>query len=279
MNYHSDEWIMDGVSEHLNEIYVVYPKDHIVGIFLQGSQNYGLDYKDSDIDTKCIITPSFRNVALVGKPVSTTHVRENDEHTDVKDIRLYIQTFRKQNLNFLEILFTKYFILPNKEFEVQWNRLVDNREKIAHFDVCKNVKAMCGVAAEKYFAMEHKYPSRMEWVNKFGYDPKQLHHLIRVKEYLLKYINGDRYEDCMVTSQADFLKSVKTGLYSLEEARKLGTDTYNEIKEVSDKFCQINKGRSVDKEVDELLDDVSYEIMKISIKQDFEKECAVNSEK
>ena len=272
MNYHSDEWIMDGVSEHLNEISAVYPKDHIVGIFLQGSQNYGLDYKDSDIDTKCIITPSFRNVALVGKPVSTTHVRENDEHIDVKDIRLYIQTFRKQNLNFLEILFTKYFILPNKEFEVQWSRLVDNREKIAHYDVCKNVKAMCGVAAEKYFALEHQYPSRMEWINKFGYDPKQLHHLLRIKEYLLRYINGEKYENCMVTSQSDFLKDVKTGYYKLEEARELGTNTYNEIKEVSDSFCMINKARPLDKEVDELLDDVSYEIMKISIEQDFEKE-------
>ena len=171
MNYHSDEWIMSGVSEHLNEISVIYPKDHIVGIFLQGSQNYGLDYEGSDIDTKCIITPSFRDVALVGKPVSTTHVRENNEHIDVKDIRLYIDTFRKQNLNFIEILFTPYKIINPVYFD-QWGRLVNNREEIAHFDVVKNVKSMMGIASEKYFAMEHEYPSRMEWIKTYGYDPK-----------------------------------------------------------------------------------------------------------
>lgn len=272
MNYHSDEWILDNVKEHLEEISTIYPKDHIVGIFLQGSQNYGLDYNGSDIDTKCIITPTFRTVALAGKPVSTTHIRENEEHTDVKDIRLYIDTFRKQNLNFLEILFTKYFYIPNKCFEYQWNRLVENREKIAHYDVCKNVKAMMGVASEKYFAMEHQYPSRMEWINKFGYDPKQLHHLIRIKEYLLRYISGEKYEDCMLTTQADFLKDVKLGYYSLEEARELSTKTYNEIKETCDSFIALNKDRPVDKEVNDLFDDVSYEIMKISIKNDFEKE-------
>lgn len=272
MNYHSDEWILDNVKEHLEEISTIYPKDHIVGIFLQGSQNYGLDYEGSDIDTKCIITPSFKTVALAGKPVSTTHIRKNDEHIDVKDIRLYIDTFRKQNLNFLEILFTKYFIIPNEQFKEQWNRLVKNREAIAHYDVCKNVKAMMGVASEKYFAMEHQYPSRMGWINKFGYDPKQLHHLIRIKEYLLRYIAGEKYIDCMITNQADFLKDVKLGYYNLEEARELSTKIYNEIKETCDSFITINKDRPVDKEINELFDDVSYEIMKISIKNDFEKE-------
>lgn len=272
MNYHSDEWILNNVNKHLEEISTIYPKDHVVGIFLQGSQNYGLDYEGSDIDTKCIITPSFKTVALAGKPVSTTHIRKNKEHIDVKDIRLYIDTFRKQDLNFLEILFTKYFILPNKEFEYQWNRLVDNREKIAHFDQCRNIKSMYGFASEQYFIMEHRYPARMDWINKFGYDPKHLHHLIRIKEYLSRYIAGEKYENCMVTNQADFLKDVKLGYYNLEEARELGTKVYTEIQHMADAYVDMHKNFPIDKEVNELLDDVSYEIMKISIKNDFEKE-------
>ena len=51
MNYHSDAWIMRNVGEHLDESFKYFPEG-VVGIFLQGSQNYGLDYKDSDIDTK-----------------------------------------------------------------------------------------------------------------------------------------------------------------------------------------------------------------------------------
>ena len=108
MNFHSDEWICDKVIEHYEEALHYFDNNKIVGIFLQGSQNYGLDYEESDIDTKLIVVPTFKDIAMNKQPVSTTHFRANDEHTDFKDIRLYMQTFRKQNLNFLEILFTKY---------------------------------------------------------------------------------------------------------------------------------------------------------------------------
>lgn len=33
----------------------------VLGVFLQGSQNYGLAYEGSDIDTKCIVLPSFED--------------------------------------------------------------------------------------------------------------------------------------------------------------------------------------------------------------------------
>lgn len=36
-----------------------------VGLFLQGSQNYDLDYEGSDIDTKVIVLPSFTDFYLI----------------------------------------------------------------------------------------------------------------------------------------------------------------------------------------------------------------------
>ena len=39
---------------------------------------------------------------------------ENNEHIDVKDIRLMFDNFKKQNINFLEILFTKFGIVNEK---------------------------------------------------------------------------------------------------------------------------------------------------------------------
>ena len=97
-----DGLIMKRVCDHYNESLNYFSEDQIVGCFLQGSQNYGLDHEGSDVDTKLIVVPNFRDICLNKKPVSTTHVRANEEHTDWKDIRLYMDTFRKQNLNFLE---------------------------------------------------------------------------------------------------------------------------------------------------------------------------------
>ena len=74
MNYHSDQWIMDRVQEHYNEALESFPKDRIVGIFYQGSGNYGLDYEGSDVDTKLIVTPTFKDIAMNKNPVSTTHI-------------------------------------------------------------------------------------------------------------------------------------------------------------------------------------------------------------
>ena len=268
MNFHSDKWIMERVMEHLQEAETLVPQKHIVGIFYQGSGNYGLDYEGSDVDTKCIVTPTFKEIALARKPLSTTHVRANDEHIDMKDIRLYVQTFRKQNLNFLEILYTPYFYFTEVDFYNQWRRLMNAREEITHYDPVRSVKSMMGIASEKYFAIEHHYPARMAWIEKFGYDPKQLHHLLRVSEYLERYLAGEPYGDCLLTKQADYLKAVKLGLHSLEEAREIANKAYSDIHEKCDKFIEEHKNDPVDHAVDELLDDVTYQIMEESVRRD-----------
>ena len=83
-NFHSDEWIMKQVERHYQEALTLFPADRIVGVFLQGSQNYGLDYEGSDIDTKCIVLPTLEDLIFNRKPVSTTHVLPNEEHLDLK---------------------------------------------------------------------------------------------------------------------------------------------------------------------------------------------------
>jgi hypothetical protein len=267
MNYHSDKYIMDGVREHYNEALEYFPEDRIVGIFYQGSGNYGLDYEGSDVDTKLIVTPTLDDIIFTHKPVSTTHIRNNDEHTDWKDIRLMLQTFRKCNLNFTEILFTKYKIV-NPLYMKQWDRVVDNNELIARYNEVAAVRTMKGIAMEKYHAMEHKYPSKIEIIDKYGFDGKQVHHLFRVEEYLQRYINGESYADCLISKQAEYLKNVKTcGYLSLEEARVLAKESLNRIYIMADKFRAEHIEES-NPNVDNLLDDVQREIMLIAIKRE-----------
>ena len=76
-NFHSDEWVHEQIARHHDFALSLYNSDQIVGVFCQGSTNYGLDTPDSDIDTKCIVVPTFKDVALARKPVSTTHVLPN----------------------------------------------------------------------------------------------------------------------------------------------------------------------------------------------------------
>lgn len=261
--------VMDRVKEHYNEALTYFPEDRIVGIFLQGSQNYGLATPQSDVDTKLIVTPTFKDIAMNRKPVSTTHIRANEEHIDFKDIRLYIQTFRKQNLNFLEILYTDFAIV-NPIYEKQWNRLVESREAITHFNPYRSVQSMKGIALEKYHAMEHEYPSKIEVLKKYGYDPKQLHHLVRVEDYLDRYINGESYESCLDPGpMKQELIEIKMGKYSLADARSIADKAKAHVEEMAEYAYSIYPNEE-DPEVNELLDDVQYEIMRIAVKGELE---------
>ena len=261
---------MARVQEHFDEALTLFPEDRIVGIFLQGSQNYGLDLPTSDVDTKLIVVPTFKDIVLNRKPVSTTHIRENAEHIDLKEIRGYIETFRKQNLNFLEILFTDYFIV-NPIYEAQWNRLVQAREEIARMNPYRAVKAMKGVALEKYHAMEHPYPTKLDLIEKYGFDGKQVHHLIRVDDYIIRYISGESYINCLKPSShlVPHMMEYKCHEIPLDVARKEAKEVLDHVTAVADTFCE-QTADIENQEMRELLQDVSYNIMKIATKRELD---------
>lgn len=266
-----DAEVMRRVQEHYDEALLHFPKEQIVGCFLQGSQNYGLDYEGSDVDTKLIIIPSFEDICLTRKPISTTYVRANNEHTDWKDVRLYMETFRKQNLNFLEILFTPYYII-NPLYEEQWARLVEHREEIARMNPFRAVKSMKGIALEKYYAMEHRYPSKADIIDAYGYDGKQVSHLIRVCDYLDRYIKGENYESCLHPSE-DLVSRIMDykalSKISLEEARQEADLFKSVVEYLADTYCAKTKEEE-DPAMRKLLEDVSYEIMRIAVKRELE---------
>ena len=264
--------IMARLQEHYDESLQYFKEEQIVGVFLQGSQNYGLDYEGSDVDTKLIVVPSFRDVCLNKKPVSTTHVRANDEHTDWKDVRLYMETFRKQNLNFLEILFTDFYII-NPLYQEQWNRLVEKREEIARMNPYRAVKSMKGIALEKFHAMEHKYPSKLDIIEAYGYDGKQTSHLIRVDDYLERYIAGESYKSCLHPTDSKRERIMDYKLLSkidLETARAEAKEYLDHAVAIADAFCE-GKEDSEDAAMRELLEDVSYHIMRISVEKELMK--------
>lgn len=265
--------------EHWEDALKLYPKERIVALVLQGSQNYGLDDAESDVDTKLLLVPTLDEIIFNKQPVSTTHVRDNNEHIDAKDIRLYWQCFRKGNPNFVEVLFTDYYIVNSMYFDL-WEEMRSNRELVARVNPLVAAKAMMGMVQEKFHAMEHRYPSRAEIVDKFGYDPKQLQHLIRMSWFLETYVYDECcYKDILtlgysVNGQENFRKwllNVKRGReYGLEEAREVAKAWLAR----AEKALTIAKEIYNDKEdstVSAFMDEVLGEMIKKAIKKELEK--------
>ena len=127
------------------------------------------------------------------------------------------------------------------------------------------VKAMKGVALEKYHAMEHPYPTKLDLIEKYGFDGKQVHHLIRIDDYITRYIKGERYKDCLLPTQTlvPHMMEYKRHEIPLEVARKEAAEVLAHTSQIADAFCDENEDKE-DQAMRELLQDVSYNIMKIA---------------
>ena len=239
----------------------------VLGVFLQGSQNYNLDYEGSDIDTKAIVLPSFNDFVLNHKPASTTLILPSNEHIDVKDIRLMHECFRKQNINFIEILFTKYKYL-NPEYADLYQPMFVNNEKIAHYNNYAAVNCIAGMVYEKHKAMEHPYPTLIEKIEKYGYDNKQLHHIVRCEEFLRRYIDGVTYAECLIPSNSQYLVEIKsTYTHSLAEAQDIANKCESTVKRVKQEYIDTHPV-VIDSEVDEIMNGVLFDVLKHSFKEE-----------
>lgn len=177
----------DALREHMAAVLVSGVKrEQILGFFLYGSQNYMLETENSDIDTKCVVVPDMMNLCL-GKPLSREIRLPNGEHCEIKDIRLIVDMFKKQNINFLEILVTDYMWL-NPKYEHHWREwFMSNTEDICHYDERKAVLSMTGQALHTLYQIK----TTMDAADR----GKKYANALRIYWTLVFYLDKAREED------------------------------------------------------------------------------------
>lgn len=265
-----EEKIMKRVQEHYD--YLKQKGYEIVFLALQGSQNYELDIYDedymSDVDTKAVVLPSFEDFVYNRQPVSKIKVLENDEHIDVKDVRVMFENYKKQNINYVETLFSKFKIV-NPKYKDLVQPLFDNAEEIAHINMNQSLRCMAGMSKEKLKALKHPYPTIADKIKKYGYDPKQLHHICRMNDFIKKYVSGIPYKDCLIPDDKEYLIDIKKGIFPLEEAEELAfrldNDTYA-VKEENILEKDIINQKGID-----LLNEVKFNLLKRKFKENLLK--------
>lgn len=188
-----------------------FKEENIVGIFAYGSQNYGVATETSDWDTKAIIVPSYEELVL-RPPVSREIHLENKEHCEVKDIREIVNMFKKQNINFLEILYTEYKWL-NPIYKRHWeNYFEENKEMITHYDINKTVKSICGQA--------------IHTLKQNPTDGKKVANGLRLLRFLENFLDGANYSNCIALSEnerqriIELKRSQKVDIFLTEQLEK-----------------------------------------------------------
>ena len=172
-------------------------------IALYGSQNYGVSDEYSDIDAKAIVLPKIDDIVFKR---NISFVKEFDNGAcDVKDLITFYNVVRKGNFSFLEPFHTPYFI-------------GDIYLKCLFSYIPTNQMSLLGGMYEKQKAFLHEYPSKKKEFSKFGCDPKQYHHVVRLYD-IIKYAENKntlnfpflRYSG----ERAEYMKKIKRGLNGL----------------------------------------------------------------
>lgn len=177
------------------------------------------------------------------------------------------ECFKKQNINFVELLFTQYYVL-NPIYEELFEPMFDNAEKIARYNNYASVNCMCGMAFEKYKALTYPYPSIVDKIEKYGCDPKQLHHILRLKDFIERYCNGESYRTILIPKNKDMLLDIKSNYhYELEYSKNLAKETCEWIKQYKQEYME-NNPLEINTEAKDVMEKVMTNLITFSIKNE-----------
>ena len=269
------EKIMARVEEHFK--YLQSLGYEVVCTCLQGSQNYGLDeYSEeycSDIDTKSIVLPKLKDFIMASPPISKVEIMDNDEHAEVKDIRIMFEMFKKMNLSYIELLYSKYVYINPKWIDYIYNMFL-YRDEIASYNRNQFLKCIYGMALEKQKALCHPYPNLLDKIEKYGYDGKQLSHAYRLVEFIIKYVDGLGLPACYEvqepgrTIMMNYKKQLEAdgSPLSKERAIELCNRFIKTIAAIKEDNLQAQEPIRLDSA--EILDDIKYEILKEQMRRE-----------
>ena len=130
----------------------------------------------------------------------------------------FYNVIKKGNFSYIEAIDTEYSI-------------GDKYLKDLFKQIRPNLKSFLGAMCEKRKALTHEYPSKHEEFEKWGFDPKQYHHIIRLS-HLLQHNNG---------SFSYIAYDESLGKYMIEIKRNAVGYTKEFVEKDSDKIIERSK--------------------------------------
>lgn len=255
------------ILEHYESVKARVDEDNIMFVALYGSQNYGLDTKNSDVDTKALVLPTLNELISYHRLSTTIQGDSLGGLCDLKHIQLMFNNFMKQNINFLEILWSDYIVL-NNNYREEYNELIDNRELITGCNPTRMLHAARGMALQKIHAMEKPFESKLSILEKYGYDPKQLASLLRLKFFCREYLKEKDFASAIhpVKDDKKLILTVKEGEIKLDNARIMAKETMQDIDNSINKAESLFNDKHIvtkqEKEAQRFLDDLTEKLIK-----------------
>ena len=171
---------------------------------------------------------------------------------------------------YLEFFYAQYYYI-NPEYKDMIFPLLEMRDEIVGMHKARLLKSISGMSKEKLKALEHPYPSIKDKIDEYGYDGKQLHHIIRLNDFMKRhfvcgepYAQALWYEDGMIK---DYMIGIKKSELSLEQARALATEKDAETKQIANNLISNHeKDFEFNNETYKKIKNIIYDIIQQNIK-------------
>ena len=190
------------------------------------------------------------------------------EQIDVKDIRVMMEMWKKQNQSYLEILFTDYKII-NPKYKSYLKEILDMKNDIIQLNPPQLARCIKGMSGEKVVALEHEYPATVEKIKKFGYDPKQLASIVRLTHLIENLFDKNmNFKDAILYTDDDlrnYMLNIKKGKIELEEARELAAMYDAKTNMIKERVVEEQGKDNFNSEICSVLEDKVYKLVKFGI--------------
>ena len=209
--------IEEALQEHKQAVLDAgFSEECVLGVFLYGSQNYDLATENSDVDTKAIIIPTLKELLTNKRAFVKELSLPNGEKCVVMDICHLIENFKKQNINYIEILFTKYDWI-NPLYKEDWAKFLKIKRDIAYYDQNRAILSMSHQAI---------HTLSQEKTN------KKIAQAMHLRDFIKQYMQLYPYNYCMTPLKYNEqkIKNIKAGIEDCpeDEIEKL-KDFFNHI--------------------------------------------------
>lgn len=208
------------VERHFNVLHEKYG-DRLMFVTAIGSMNYGTFCEESDVDTLAVILPTFEELVL--KQPESMVINIDDEQCAVKDLRVYINELKKQNISRLETLVTKYY-MTNGCYEEDYRYLQSMAENICHYDEYRFVQSTRGMVHEFAKQWRNSYEQWIVASDESVLNYKAAYNVARLYQTMERYIRGLSFREvirCGNGLDRAFLLRIKHGEIGAEELNRL----------------------------------------------------------
>lgn len=265
------QYIMNDIQSKLDWL-KLNTKHKVFIVIVRGSTNYGLDiYSEeymSDIDVVALVIPSLDDILRGKSMVSHTYVMDDNSHIDVKDIRLMKEMWIKSNPSYLELLSSKFFLAGDNKYDEYIKKLHDHADDIENINFDRFLSATKGMIMEKRKALCHPYPTIKEKIDKYGWDGKQLSHMLRLL-YILEdmLVSNKKYNESIIVDDI-FIKTLLNMIklnkipYTKDEAVEMSDVIVSKSGELVEQYRKENGKKELNKETEKWLDNFIISVVK-----------------